>query len=265
MLGVLTQDQLATRCSRSATPRSPRSARRPRAAASPSPPSRTATTSASSATATPVGWLAREAGRRAPRTRLDRRPATARCSGRTRVATASPSASAGACASGARPPDGQPRYVLDIEPVSGTVTVGPREALAVDASDRDPAARGAAPRRPSAGVHGAAARPRRRAPGGRDHRSPADEARSRSPARPRHGHRARTGGGRLRRHARRRARATIAATRGRMTLARASARCRRGWATRTARATPRPCASSSASCPRCRTFPSFPGAAPSRT
>jgi tRNA-specific 2-thiouridylase len=27
--------------------------------------------------------------------------------------------------------DGQPRYVLDIEPVSGTVTVGPREALAV--------------------------------------------------------------------------------------------------------------------------------------
>ncbi|MGZ4437448.1 MAG: tRNA 2-thiouridine(34) synthase MnmA [Nocardioidaceae bacterium] len=28
--------------------------------------------------------------------------------------------------------DGKPRYVLDIEPVSGTVTVGPREALAVD-------------------------------------------------------------------------------------------------------------------------------------
>ncbi len=28
--------------------------------------------------------------------------------------------------------DGQPRYVLDIEPVSGTVTVGPREALTVD-------------------------------------------------------------------------------------------------------------------------------------
>ncbi len=27
--------------------------------------------------------------------------------------------------------DGQPRYVLDIEPVSGTVTVGPREALSV--------------------------------------------------------------------------------------------------------------------------------------
>ena len=29
-------------------------------------------------------------------------------------------------------PDGQPRYVLDIEPTSGTVTVGPRAALAVD-------------------------------------------------------------------------------------------------------------------------------------
>jgi tRNA-specific 2-thiouridylase len=29
--------------------------------------------------------------------------------------------------------DGRPRYVLDIEPVSGTVTVGPREALGIDA------------------------------------------------------------------------------------------------------------------------------------
>jgi len=29
--------------------------------------------------------------------------------------------------------DGKPRFVLDIEPVSGTVTVGPRERLAVDA------------------------------------------------------------------------------------------------------------------------------------
>jgi len=28
--------------------------------------------------------------------------------------------------------DGKPRYVLDIEPVSGTVTVGPRESLTVD-------------------------------------------------------------------------------------------------------------------------------------
>ncbi len=29
-------------------------------------------------------------------------------------------------------PDGRPRYVLDIEPVTGTVTVGPRERLAVE-------------------------------------------------------------------------------------------------------------------------------------
>jgi tRNA-specific 2-thiouridylase len=29
-------------------------------------------------------------------------------------------------------PDGQPRFVLDIEPVSGTVTVGSREELSVD-------------------------------------------------------------------------------------------------------------------------------------
>ena len=29
-------------------------------------------------------------------------------------------------------PDGKPRYVLDIEPVSGTVTVGPRSGLGVD-------------------------------------------------------------------------------------------------------------------------------------
>lgn len=29
-------------------------------------------------------------------------------------------------------PDGKPRFVLDIEPVSGTVTVGPREQLRID-------------------------------------------------------------------------------------------------------------------------------------
>jgi tRNA-specific 2-thiouridylase len=34
-------------------------------------------------------------------------------------------------------PDGKPRYVLDIEPVSGTVTVGSREALAVDSITAD--------------------------------------------------------------------------------------------------------------------------------
>ncbi len=42
--------------------------------------------------------------------------------------------------------DGRPRYVLDIEPVSGTVTVGPREALRVDTVHGDrPRWCGAAP------------------------------------------------------------------------------------------------------------------------
>jgi tRNA-uridine 2-sulfurtransferase len=48
-------------------------------------------------------------------------------------------------------PDGRPRYVLDIEPVSGTVTVGPRESLRVDAIEAtSPRWCSAAP--PSAGV-----------------------------------------------------------------------------------------------------------------
>ena len=34
-------------------------------------------------------------------------------------------------------PDGRPRFVLDIEPVSGTVTVGPRERLAVERIEGD--------------------------------------------------------------------------------------------------------------------------------
>ncbi len=43
--------------------------------------------------------------------------------------------------------DGKPRYVLDIEPVSGTVTVGPREHLRVDAMECiKPLWAGAAPR-----------------------------------------------------------------------------------------------------------------------
>ena len=68
----------------------------------------------------------------------------------------------------ARPPDGRPRYVLDIEPVTGTVTVGPAEALDVtrDRGDR-PVWTGA--RRPPAGrVRRAGAGARRGAPGHRD-------------------------------------------------------------------------------------------------
>ena len=96
-------------------------------------------------------------------------------------------------AASARPAaDGQPRYVLDIEPVSGTVTVGPRAALTVDGLDGDPAA--LVRHRPggAAGVHGAAARPRRRAPRGRrrrdedslSRRAPRPRRRASPPARP---------------------------------------------------------------------------------
>ncbi len=110
------------------------------AAASPSPTSPTATTSASSATATPAagwptGWPT----------------ASSRTPGRSSTATAqvlgehdgSYRFTVGqrkGLRIGRPAPDGQPRYVLDIEPVSGTVTVGPREALAVERPDRDPAA-----------------------------------------------------------------------------------------------------------------------------
>jgi tRNA-specific 2-thiouridylase len=63
-------------------------------------------------------------------------------------------------------PDGRPRYVLDIEPVSGTVTVGPRESLTVDRITADrPRWCGAAPNRPLEGAvqlraHGAEHRAR---------------------------------------------------------------------------------------------------------
>ena len=65
--------------------------------------------------------------------------------------------------------DGRPRYVLDIEPVSGTVTVGPARAARCRADPRRPAAlvRRAAPARIDLRGHRAAARPRRRAPRGR--------------------------------------------------------------------------------------------------
>jgi tRNA-uridine 2-sulfurtransferase len=49
--------------------------------------------------------------------------------------------------------DGRPRYVLDIEPVSGTVTVGPREELTVDRIDGvRPRWCGAAPPGPISGT-----------------------------------------------------------------------------------------------------------------
>ncbi len=97
--------------------------------------------------------------------------------------------------------DGRPRFVLDIEPVSGTVTVGPREELTVDSIDGiRPRWCGGAPEAPLQGTvqlrahgdaHRAVVHVSRRC---RVHRS----------ARPRPGHRAGTGGRGVRRVTRRR-------------------------------------------------------------
>ena len=93
-------------------------------------------------------------------------------------------------------PDGKPRFVLDIEPVSGTVTVGPARAARRAPADRHPAALVRHRAVPARGDRPAAC-PRRRAPRGghgrRRHR------RGRAP-RPGVRHRARSGRGRLRRH-----------------------------------------------------------------
>ena len=168
VLGVLTQRAAGALAlpARRHTARRPSAPRRRRAACwwrrSP-----TATTSASSADGDTAGWLQDKLGDGAGDVR--RRGRRGR-SARTTARSPSPSASAGACGIGRPAADGKPRYVLDIEPVSGTVTVGPREALTVDrlTRSRGPLVRSGAPR--AAGVHRAAAGPRRRAPGGRDGR-----------------------------------------------------------------------------------------------
>ena len=107
---------------------------RPPRAAWPSRTSRTATTSASSPTATPGASCRGQLGA-APGQIVDAGGHRGRHA--TTAATASPSASARGCGSATRPPDGRPRYVLDIEPVSGTVTVGPAEALDVREIEAD--------------------------------------------------------------------------------------------------------------------------------
>ena len=77
------------------------------------------------------GWLSEKLGDGQPWRTPSSTPA-ARCSVSTRAAGATRSASARACGIGTPAADGRPRYVLDIEPVSGTVTVGPRSALTVE-------------------------------------------------------------------------------------------------------------------------------------
>ena len=128
VLGVLTQEQLAHSLFPLGDTTRTTYVRRPRAAGSRSRRSPTATTSASSPTATtPAGW-ARSSG-----------PSPARSS--TRTARSREHDGAYAFTIGQRrglrlgipADDGKPRFVLDIEPVSGTVTVGSRESLVVDA------------------------------------------------------------------------------------------------------------------------------------
>ena len=97
-------------------------------------PSPTVTTSASSATATPGGWLSEKlasddsgVNRSGPIVTDDGEVlGTHEGSWRYTIGQRR------GLRIGTPAADGQPRYVLDIEPTSGTVTVGPRAALAVD-------------------------------------------------------------------------------------------------------------------------------------
>ena len=134
--------------------RSRRCARRRPPAGCWSPTSPTPTTSASSPTATTPAGCARSSANGPPTTAA-------------RSSTASRATELGrhdgtfgftigqrkGLRLGTPAPDGKPRFVLDIEPVSGTVTVGPREALTVDriAADR-PRWCGAAPEAPLDGT-----------------------------------------------------------------------------------------------------------------
>ncbi len=98
-----------------------------------SPTSRTATTSASSPTATTRGWLREKLGDRAPNQGgeiVDE--ATGAVLGEHTGTYGFTIGQRKGLRLGHPAPDGRPRYVLDIEPVTGTVTVGPRERLAVE-------------------------------------------------------------------------------------------------------------------------------------
>ena len=162
-----------TRSSRSARRRRRRSsAPRPRPAASPSRTSPTATTSASSPTATrAAGSPTASARPSAATSSIAPAPSWARTRARTPSRWVSAADSRSAC----RRADGKPRFVLEVRPVSNTVVVGPKEALATAeiAGERFTWA-GAAPtlcrlrvpradprtRRPGAGARGARGRHR---------------------------------------------------------------------------------------------------------
>ncbi len=80
-----------------------------------------------------AGWLREKLGDRAPNTEGDIVDHdTGEVLGRHRGTTAYTIGQRKGLAIGRPAPDGKPRFVLDIEPVSGTVRVGPREELRID-------------------------------------------------------------------------------------------------------------------------------------
>ena len=90
-----------------------------------------------------AGWLREKLGDRAPNHGGDdrRRRPPARCSAATTAPTAFTIGQRKGLRLGRPAPDGKPRFVLDIEPVSGTVTVGPARARSRSTgSTGDPAA-----------------------------------------------------------------------------------------------------------------------------
>lgn len=81
-----------------------------------------------------AGWLSEKLGDRAPNRGGEvRDEATGEVLGRHEGSWAYTIGQRRGLRLGRPAPDGRPRYVLDIEPVSGTVTVGPRASLAIDA------------------------------------------------------------------------------------------------------------------------------------
>ena len=241
-----------------------RSAPRPPRAGCWSPTSPTATTSASSPTATTPGWLREKLGDRAPNHGGDIvDDATGEVLGSHDGTYGFTIGQRKGLRIGRPAPDGKPRFVLDIEPVSGTVTVGPRER-----------ARG----RPARRHQAALVRHRRRRRAGRAPSSCARTATSTGAvvtvvgrrrvddraARAGVRHRARPGRRDLRRHPggrlghdrrRRAAQSTAMTLRHRRRL-----HARR----RPARPTTRRCGSCSASCRTCRTCPRCPAAGADR-
>ncbi|MDT0202822.1 tRNA 2-thiouridine(34) synthase MnmA [Nocardioides sp. AE5] len=80
-----------------------------------------------------AGWLREKLGDRAPNQGGDIvDQATGEVLGQHQGTTAYTIGQRRGLRIGRPAPDGKPRFVLDIEPVSGTVTVGPREALRID-------------------------------------------------------------------------------------------------------------------------------------